>query len=204
MVQRSSVLLVLKKERNFFMKKRIISIILAVLALSLLLVSCSNGSTTSQTQSETTPLKSNASCKAIRDEAYSKEKGDVEVHQLYDNETAPMDEFMISGYYGTILETPDFSKLDSYSIFITDEPIVSEFGVFKATADMSVEEIKAFCQIRVDALKKKFEGYKPDMVEAAANSIVGVYGDYVYYISTMENNSAIETLLKAAVDAGKQ
>ena len=190
--------------------KRLISILLVIASVSLLLCACGqNGETsktdeTSQTTSESGVVVSNASCIEIRDEAYLKEKADPEVHQLYDSKDNVMDEFLISGYYGTLLETPDFTKLDSYAVFITDEPVVSEFGIFKASADMTVEEIKEFCQLRVDALKKKFEGYKPEMVNAAKGSVIGVYGDYVYYISTMENNTAIETIIKTKIDAGKQ
>lgn len=190
--------------------KRLISILLVIASVSLLLCACGqNGETsktdeTSQTTSESGVVVSNASCVEIRDEAYLKEKADPEVHQLYDSKDNAMDEFLISGYYGTLLETPDFTKLDSYAVFITDEPVVSEFGIFKASADMTVEEIKEFCQLRVDALKKKFEGYKPEMVNAAKGSTIGVYGDYVYYISTMENNTAIETIIKTKIDAGKQ
>ena len=190
--------------------KRLISILLVIASVSLLLCACGqNGETsktdeTSQTPSESGVVVSNASCIEIRDEAYLKEKADPEVHQLYDSKDNVMDEFLISGYYGTLLETPDFTKLDSYAVFITDEPVVSEFGIFKASADMTVEEIKEFCQLRVDALKKKFEGYKPEMVNAAKGSVIGVYGDYVYYISTMENNTAIETIIKTKIDAGKQ
>ena len=190
--------------------KRLISILLVIASVSLLLCACGqNGETsktdeTSQTTSESGAIVSNASCIEIRDEAYTKEKADPEVHQLYDSKDNAMDEFLISGYYGTLLETPDFTKLDSYAVFITDEPVVSEFGIFKASADMTVDEIKEFCQLRVDALKKKFEGYKPEMVNAAKGSIIGVYGDYVYYISTMENNTAIETIIKTKIDAGKQ
>lgn len=190
--------------------KRLISILLVIASVSLLLCACGqNGETsktdeTSQTTSESGVVVSNASCIEIRDEAYLKEKADPEVHQLYDSKDNVMDEFLISGYYGTLLETPDFTKLDSYAVFITDEPVVSEFGIFKASADMTVEEIKEFCQLRIDALKKKFEGYKPEMVNAAKGSIIGVYGDYVYYISTMENNTAIETIIKTKIDAGKQ
>jgi hypothetical protein len=190
--------------------KKLISMLLVIATVSLLLCACGqNGDTsktdeTSQTTSESGAIVSNASCIEIRDEAYTKEKSDPEVHQLYDSKDSVMDEFLISGYYGTLLETPDFTKLDSYAIFITDEPVVSEFGVFKASEEMSVDEIKEFCQLRVDALKKKFEGYKPEMVNAAKGSVIGVYGDYVYYISTMENNTAIETIIKTKIDAGKQ
>ncbi len=189
--------------------KKVLSLLLVVVSLSLLLCACgqdtetSKPDETSQTVSENTNVVSNASCIDIRDEAYLKEKSDPEVHQLYDSKDNAMDEFLISGYYGTLLDSPDFTKLDSYAVFITDEPVVSEFGVFKASSDMTVDEIKEFCQLRVDALKKKFEGYKPEMVNAAKGSVIGVYGDYVYYISTMENNTAIETALKAAIDAGK-
>ena len=190
--------------------KKLISMLLVIATVSLLLCACGqNGDTsktdeTSQTTSESGAIVSNASCIEIRDEAYTKERSDPEVHQLYDSKDSVMDEFLISGYYGTLLETPDFTKLDSYAIFITDEPVVSEFGVFKASEEMSVDEIKEFCQLRVDALKKKFEGYKPEMVNAAKGSVIGVYGDYVYYISTMENNTAIETIIKTKIDAGKQ
>lgn len=190
--------------------KKLISMLLVIATVSLLLCACGqNGDTsktdeTSQTTSESGAIVSNASCIEIRDEAYTKERSDPEVHQLYDSKDSVMDEFLISGYYGTLLETPDFTKLDSYAIFITDEPVVSEFGVFKASSDMTVDEIKEFCQLRVDALKKKFEGYKPEMVNAAKGSVIGVYGDYVYYISTMENNTAIETIIKTKIDAGKQ
>ena len=184
--------------------------LLVIATVSLLLCACgqnddtSKTDETSQTTSESGAIVSNASCIEIRDEAYTKERSDPEVHQLYDSKDSVMDEFLISGYYGTLLETPDFTKLDSYAIFITDEPVVSEFGVFKASDEMSVDEIKEFCQLRVDALKKKFEGYKPEMVNAAKGSVIGVYGDYVYYISTMENNTAIETIIKTKIDAGKQ
>lgn len=190
--------------------KKLISMLLVITSLALLLSACgqdgeaSKSGDASQAASESTTLVSNASCTAIRDDAYAHEKADPEVHQLYDSKDDPMDEFLISGYYGTLLESPDFTKLDSYAVFITDEPIVSEFGVFKASADMTVDEIKAFCQLRVDALKKKFEGYKPEMVSAANGSVIGVYGDYVYYISTMENNTSIEETLKTLVDLGKQ
>lgn len=190
--------------------KKLISMLLVIATVSLLLCACgqnddtSKTDETSQTTSESGAIVSNASCIEIRDEAYTKERSDPEVHQLYDSKDSVMDEFLISGYYGTLLETPDFTKLDSYAIFITDEPVVSEFGVFKASEEMSVDEIKEFCQLRVDALKKKFEGYKPEMVNAAKGSVIGVYGDYVYYISTMENNTAIETIIKTKIDAGKQ
>lgn len=190
--------------------KKLISMLLVIATVSLLLCACgqnddtSKTDETSQTTSESGAIVSNASCIEIRDEAYTKEKSDPEVHQLYDSKDSVMDEFLISGYYGTLLETPDFTKLDSYALFITDEPVVSEFGVFKASEEMSVDEIKEFCQLRVDALKKKFEGYKPEMVNAAKGSVIGVYGDYVYYISTMENNTAIETIIKTKIDAGKQ
>ena len=191
--------------------KKFLSILIVIVSITLLLCSC-GGTTetskeneaTSQSNGENGAMISNASCVEMRDEAYLKEKSDPEVHQLYDSNEILMDEFLISGYYGTLLETPDFTKLDSYAIFITDEPVVSELGIFKAADGMTVEEIKEFCQLRVDALKKKFEGYKPEMVSAAEGAVIGVYGDYVYYIATMENNTAIETLIKAKIDAGKQ
>lgn len=195
--------------------KKTLTLILAALSLSLALTACDPAeetskkgdentssavsSTVSDTANESTAPVSNASCAEIRDEAYASERSDPEVHQLYDSKDNVMDEFMVSSYYGTLLESPDFTKLDSYAIFITDEPVVSEFGIFKASEDMTVDEIKAFCELRVDALKKKFEGYKPEMVSAAEGSVIGVFGDHVYYISTMENNSAIEALIKAKI-----
>ncbi|HPE95713.1 MAG TPA: DUF4358 domain-containing protein [Bacillota bacterium] len=148
---------------------------------------------------------STATCTELRDAAYTIEKAHTgeDIHSFYssDSEDTKLDEFMTSGYYGTLTETPDLDSFTGYAIFITDEPTVSEFGIFKAPNDEKAQEAVTFCTRRIEALKKKFEGYKPEMVTAAGNAVCKTYGSYVYYIATVINNEAIETQIKLIIDS---
>lgn len=145
---------------------------------------------------------SSASCVEICDSAYQIETkaSGITSHNVYSNEGTQLDEFMTSSYYGTLLESPDLTTYEGYAVFITDEPVVSEFGIFKSSDQALIDQAEEFCARRLEAIRKKYEGYKPELVAAAEGALCETYSGYVYYIATTESNEEIRNIIRGMID----
>ena len=79
-------------------------------------------------------------------------------------------------------------------------PVVSEFGIFKSSDQALIDQAEEFCARRLEAIRKKYEGYKPELVAAAEGALCETYSGYVYYIATTESNEEIRNIIRGMID----
>lgn len=84
-----------------------------------------------------------------------------------------------------------FDLLDSYAIRIPDGKSVFEIHIFKVRNLSDVPEIEKMCQKRIDILKSgSIAEYDPQFDEIIQNSETYTVGNYVFLLSTTDNEAA--------------
>ncbi|OGO92745.1 MAG: hypothetical protein A2Y17_10080 [Clostridiales bacterium GWF2_38_85] len=184
------------------MKKVLLFILIAVLSISSF-ASCKDNSSNESDASDTTSKSViNVSCKKLLDIAINIDNNDgITVYTSEGTELGEyLDEFMISDLYGSLTNTPDFSIVDSYAVFMTDEQVVKECHIFKPKKKADAATIKEYLENRFTRVKEKFVGYLPEQVAYAEKGKVFEYGDFVIYITTISNNDNIIKAIKNKID----
>lgn len=106
----------------------------------------------------------------------------LESGTLYESDSNVMSYEMIDELYKT-----NFDNVESYSVWITNDDVVTEIGVFKLIEENDVDTLINSILIRVDTLKEIAANLKPDEIVKVENAIVSSTGKYVYYLVTNIN-----------------
>jgi len=114
-----------------------------------------------------------------------------------------LDEDMIKGLYGSLLDYPDFSKIEEYCVYIQDQnPLLHiELGIFKVYDSNNNSMVKDFIVQRQTSLFEKWANYPSVDTEPFKNMIVDSVGNYTYYIAVKENRNEINKTIRASLGA---
>lgn len=114
-----------------------------------------------------------------------------------------LDEDMIKGLYGSMLDYPDFSKIEEYCVYIQDKnPLLKiELGIFKVYDSNNNTMVKDFINQRKEAELEKAANYPSVDTEPFKNMIVDSVGNYTYYIAVKENRNEINKAIRSSLGA---
>lgn len=102
---------------------------------------------------------------------------------LYESDSNAMSVEMIDELYKT-----NFDNVENYSVWITNDDVVTEIGIFKLKEDDDVNTFVNAVSARVETLKEIAANLKPEEILKAENAIVSSTGKYVYYLVTNIND----------------
>lgn len=184
--------------------KRTIALLLALFCMTAVFSSCDNtsneNSDTSGASSEVSgKAEANISCSELLALVTELEKNENIMLYSSDGEQK-LDEFMVLDLYSTLDDTPDMEIFEDYALFMPNDPIVSECHIFKLKNTKDMSKAKSYLNRRLDALRKKFVGYKPEQVAAAEDGEIFTEGSYIVLIATMENNDAVKKAIKNKIN----
>lgn len=94
-----------------------------------------------------------------------------------------LDDNLIVSLYGDASESPDFSNIESYCVYIddTDYKVLTDVGIFKLK-DVSYADIfAAYLQARIDEMILKAGNYPDIDVETLKKAVIKKTGGYIYY-----------------------
>lgn len=158
------------------MKKRILAILLAILAVCL--ISCGGESAGDPGDAA---VDADALVKGIT-EKYNMVDG-----YLFTSSSTELgeylDESLISSYYGDAAEAPDFTKVESYCVYIdeSDHTLLTDVGVFKMSDPSYADTFMKYLQARIDDKIDLAHTYTDIQVEKLKEAVIKKSGDYVYY-----------------------
>lgn len=114
-----------------------------------------------------------------------------------------LDEDLIKGYYGSLLDFPDFSKIEEYCVYIQDQnPLLHiELGIFKVYDSNNNSMVKDFINQRKTSLFEKWANYPSVDTDPFKNLIVESVGNYTYYIAVKDNRSEINKTIRSSLGA---
>lgn len=114
-----------------------------------------------------------------------------------------LDEDLIKGYYGNMLDYPDFSKIEEYCVYMEDEnPLLPiELGIFKVFDSNNNTMVRDFINQRKDALFEKWANYPSVDTEPFKNIIIDSVGNYTYYIAVKNNRNEINKTIRSSLGA---
>ena len=111
-----------------------------------------------------------------------------------------LDEDLIQSYYGDATDSPDFSKVADYCLYVdeSDPDIIIDVGVFHMADASYADTLMQYLQARIDVKIENGARYTNIDVATLKKSVVAKSkaGDYVYYVvsySTAEIAEEIRT-----------
>jgi hypothetical protein len=125
--------------------------------------------------------------------------------KVYTNESTKEGEYLnedlIRGFYGNLLEAPDFTKIQDYCVYKQDQnPLLHiELGIFKVYDSNNNTMVRDFINQRKDSLFEKWANYPSVDKEPWKNIIVDSVGNYTYYIAVKENRDAINKTIRSSL-----
>lgn len=114
-----------------------------------------------------------------------------------------LDEDMINGYYGDLFDTPDFSLIEEYCVYIQDKnPLLQiELGIFKVFDSNNNNMVTNFITKRKDSILENAVNYPSVDTEPFDKLIIDSIGDYTYYIAVKENRDSIDQSIRESLGA---
>jgi hypothetical protein len=114
-----------------------------------------------------------------------------------------LDEDMIKGIYGSLLDYPDFSKIEEYCVYIQDKnPLLHiELGIFKVADSNNNTMVKEFINQRKTSVLEKAVNYPSVDTEPFKNVIIESVGNYTYYIAVKDNRDNINKTIRSSLGA---
>ena len=112
-----------------------------------------------------------------------------------------LDEDLIQAYYGDADDSPDFSKVEKYCLYVdeSDPDIIIDVGVFKMADPSYADTLMQYLQARIDVKIENGARYTNIDVETLKKSVVAKSGAWVYYVvsySTADIVNDIKAVLK--------
>ena len=111
-----------------------------------------------------------------------------------------LDEDLIQSYYGDATDSPDFTKVADYCLYVdeSDPDIIIDVGVFHMADKSYADTLMQYLQARIDVKIENGARYTNIDVATLKKSVVAKSkaGDYVYYVvsySTAEIAEEIRT-----------
>jgi len=169
---------------------KLTKLILPVLILSLLLFSGCN-----RVESTATPLDIMAKIKiAIPEKEMIDGVSYIEAGTVYSNESS--EKFgELPGEMMNEIYKSDFNTVESYSVWIAEENVVTEIGVFKLKDTADVEGFIDLLKVRIATLETAAAYIKMEEIKKADNAVISSDGKYVYYLITNINSILEEVIL---------
>ena len=96
-----------------------------------------------------------------------------------------LDEDLIMGYYGDASDTPDFTMVSEYCVYIdeSDPNVFIDVGLFKMSDTSYSDTLMQYFQTRIDdKIAKADSGYPETDVVTLEAATIAKHGDYVYYV----------------------
>lgn len=114
-----------------------------------------------------------------------------------------LDKDLISGYYGSLFDAPDFSLIEEYCVYIEDfnTNLRIEIGIFKVFDSKNNTMVSDFIKLRKDTILENAINYPDVDAEPFKNVIIETVGNYTYYIAVKENRNAINTTIREKLGA---
>lgn len=114
-----------------------------------------------------------------------------------------LDKDLISGFYGSAFESPDFTKIEEYCVYIDehDTNLRIEIGIFKTINSNDNITVENFIKQRKETKIEEAINYPAINVEPFKNVIIDTIGNYTYYIVVKENRDAINSTVKEKLGA---
>lgn len=114
-----------------------------------------------------------------------------------------LDKDMFEGYYGSMFDSPDFTLIDEYCVYIQDKnPLLQiELGIFKVADSNNKDMAKEFIQKRKNSILENAKNYPSVDTEPFSNVIIESVGNYTYYIAVKENRTSINQTMREKLGA---
>lgn len=162
----------------------------ALLTFALIISLCACGGRT---------LDDNASPKAVLEAALTaigmKDRGTVYLSET-DDEFEMLDDDLLSGKYGELLEAPTLSMMRSYAVFYAFDSYGVEIGVFRMNTAEDAAAMKTFIENRKARLLANAVNY-PDLDTKHVESMtLKTDGCWVYYIMSDSGEIAVTEMEK--------
>ncbi len=95
-----------------------------------------------------------------------------------------LDDDLIMGYYGDAVDVPDFTKVESYCVYIdeSDPDLFIDVGLFKLNDAAYADTLMQYFQTRIDDKIAKAGDYPTIDVPTLEAATVAKFGSYVYYV----------------------
>ncbi len=174
---------------------RLMPIFAFIIIFTFLLSACGSEEPDSKSEAESTPstaeiLSEITDTFGLSDGAYYRSESKVEGEYL--------DEDMISSYYGSMFDAPDFSLIEEYAIYMNDKnPLLPiEIGIFKVKDRVDNDMIVEFVSRRKDAILQNAINYPSVDTDPFKNLVLETKGNYTYYIAVKENRTEITNLVQ--------
>ena len=114
-----------------------------------------------------------------------------------------LDEDLIQSYYGDATDSPDFTKVADYCLYVdeSDPDIIIDVGVFHMADKSYADTLMQYLQARIDVKIENGARYTNIDVATLKKSVVAKSkgGDYVYYVVSY-NTAEISEEIKSAVN----
>ncbi len=111
-----------------------------------------------------------------------------------------LDDDLIMGYYGDAVDVPDFTKVESYCVYIdeSDPDLFIDVGLFRLTDTAYADTLMQYFQTRIDDKIAKAGDYPTIDVPTLEAATVAKFGSYVYYVVSPDVD-AITAEIEAAI-----
>ncbi len=110
-----------------------------------------------------------------------------------------LDDDLIASYYGDAAESPDFSKIDNYCVYIdeSDYTMLIDVGVFKMNDTSYSDTLIAYLKGRIDDKIAKAANYPDTNVAELSKAVVKKTGSWVYYAVCYDSTVIGEEIAEA-------
>ena len=106
-----------------------------------------------------------------------------------------LDDDILSGKFGELLDYPELSVIDEYAVYFSNELYKEEFGLFRMTTEEEASAMKDYIAARMERLKRNAVNYPSVDTTMIDSYIVGSDGKWVWYAAT-NDNALFERIVK--------
>ena len=109
-----------------------------------------------------------------------------------------LDDDLIRAYFGDAADIPDFSKIESYEVYIdeTKPTTPCEFGIFKLSDETYGDTLIEYFKARITEKLANAKMYPSVQTEGLKTAKFTVVGKYVWYCAVKGGNNNIDGYLK--------
>lgn len=113
-----------------------------------------------------------------------------------DNDIDYLDDDLLSGKYGILLDAPTLDMMEAYAVFYAYDSYGTELGVFRMTTPENAEKMKEYIENRQKELLENAVNYPDIDTKIVSSLVVKTDGKCVYYIMSDNNDIALPEMEK--------
>ncbi len=113
-----------------------------------------------------------------------------------DNDIDYLDDDLLSGKYGILLDAPTLDMMEAYAAFYAYDSYGTELGVFRMTTSENAEKMKGYIENRQKELLENAVNYPDIDTKIVSSLVVKTDGKWVYYIMSDNNDIALSEMEK--------